>query len=192
MEADLAATGARKLHDLIGHLISSRRPNRKSALAISPFTHPEVRRLAEVELPDPERADIMWLQRIELRSPRAVADALEAGGFDQAAGLLSAIFVDSRCGLIRWQHFGAAASCDPARTAACILRSATACHAHGIILVISDPAGDLASAPRVRALSRTLQLKGEAIEIFLLDHFVLGANGCRRLAEMQVQGRHSR
>jgi DNA repair protein RadC len=151
-----------------------------------------VRRLAEVELPDPERADIMWLQRIELRSPRAVADALEAGGFDQAAGLLSAIFVDSRCGLIRWQHFGAAASCDPARTAACILRSATACHAHGIILVINDPTGDLASAPRVRALSRTLQLKGEAIEIFLLDHFVLGANGCRRLAEMQVQGRHSR
>ena len=181
METPLAASGASKFHDLIGHLIAFGRPLPPAQPGPMPARHSAVRRLAEDEAPSAETADRSWLQRIEIRSSEAVARALAGTGFHAAPGEMSAIFVDNRCGLIRAQPFGPVRACDPRCTSGRILRHATACHAGGIILATSDGDGALARSPRLQALTANIERKGEAIDIFLLDHFVWTGRGWQRL-----------
>lgn len=154
-----------------------------------PVAHHAVRKLTEARLQSAELEDMNWLERTEMRSPSLVAEALEAEGFDCAAGELWVLFVDSRCGLIRSQGFGPAATCEPDRTVASILRSATACHAQGMILASGDPTGAVARGPRLQRLTTALHRKGEAIEVFLLDHFLFTPRGCERLAFGRRQGK---
>jgi DNA repair protein RadC len=175
----LAKPGSNKLHNLIGYWIASRRPDREIQFDLRPPKFP-LQKLAETVLQSADAADNNWLQRTELRTPRDVTNAFVACGFHEAPGTLNAVFVDSRCGFIRAQGFGAASACEPVRTSASILRGATECHAEGIILATNDPQGQFAHGPRLRALSATLKRKGEAIDVFLLDHFLLTGKGWER------------
>jgi DNA repair protein RadC len=132
-------------------------------------------------LPTPGKADDAWLQRLELRGDERVLQALDSGGFRERTGSIEALFVDHRCGLIGSQKIGTIVSIDPSRAAADILRLATNCQASGIVVATNDPTGAIARAPRCRKLTMDLYRKGEAIEVFLLDHFILTAAGWRRM-----------
>jgi DNA repair protein RadC len=177
----LATASPNRFHGLVERLVYSRRSSPHAVFDIAPFHSRAVRALAEVDLPSPRKADSVWLERVELRGPRRVINFLESQGFPPHSRSISALFVDSRCGLIRSDLLGTSAKFDPNRMVADILRRGSSCHASAIILASHDPVGSLASGARLRRLTIELYRKGEAAEIFLLDHFVLTTNGWKRL-----------
>lgn len=144
-------------------------------------SHSAVRVLAQADALTGEKTDSLWLRRTELRSLNDVADYLESSGFNERPGMLNVLFVDCRCGLIRSQTVGKTAYAGSDETVRQILRSASDCHANGIILATHDLGGEIARSPSCRELTMKLYRKGEAIEVFLLNHFVLTADGWKRM-----------
>jgi DNA repair protein RadC len=181
LEAALAALSSNRLYDLIERFIFSRRNAHSALFDIVPVQYTEVRFLAEADVSSGEYADYAWLNRIELVGWKHVAQTLEDGGFLDRPGTMSALFVDGRCGLISSLMIGAAADADAEQTTAKILRAASRCHAHGIILATHDLDEKVATAFPCRQLTMNLYRKGEATGVFLLDHFILTAAGWKRM-----------
>ena len=189
MEAPLATLSPSRLNDLIQRFLYSRRDASHALFDIARPNFPAVRVLAEAARPTSRQADEAWLQRVELRGSRRVIEILETSGFRARIGMMQALFVDDRCGLIASELIGEAARIDANVAVAAILRRASSFHASGIILAMHDPTGAIASAPRCRRLTMELYRKGEAIDLFLLDHFVLTAKGWKRMFTVSEEER---
>lgn len=185
MEAPVAALSRSPFHDLIDRVLYARRRRPRRAFNGARMRHPTIRLLAEAEVQSSELSDRAWLQRVELRGTESIARVLEAAGFAHRPGSIEAMFVDDRCGMICSEQVGAATRVHPDRAVTHILRSASRCQASGIILATHDSSGAIARERRLRKLTMSLYRKGEAINIFLLDHFVLTARGWRRMAPFQ-------
>lgn len=186
----MATLSSSRFGNLIERLLYSQRGSPHAAAKFARHRFPTVRLLLEAQLPTPGKADDAWLQRLELRGDERVIRTLDADGFRGRTGTMEALFVDDRCGLIRSQRIGATASIDPDRAVADILRLAANCLASGIVLATNDPSGAIARAPRWRKFTMDLHRKGEAIEVFLLDHFILTAAGWRRMFALNGKKRN--
>jgi DNA-binding MarR family transcriptional regulator len=138
--------------------------------------------LADAEFPTAEKADRVWLARAELRSLKQVAEMLQTSRFFDLPGMMVAMFVDRRCGLIRSLQIDPATSSGLNDTVGKILRSASNCHAHGIILATHAPTSEAGYNSRSNQLTEKLSRKGEAIEVFLLDHLLLTPEGWIRIS----------
>jgi DNA repair protein RadC len=169
-------------------LHTSRRPTPVSPPEVYRAPYP-LRLFSEAMYPSAEEVDSAWLQRIELRSLSDVAHYLARNGFCDFPGMLTALFVDTRCGLIRSKVVSSARPARPDETVRKILRLASDCQASGIILATHDVGGRTARDRSCRELTKSLYQKGEAIEIFLLNHFVLTAYGWKRMMPTGKEGR---
>jgi DNA repair protein RadC len=148
-----------------------------------------VRAFLKARRPTADEVDGAWLQRIELRSLADVADHLASTGFCDKAGMLTALFVDNRCGLIQTHPIGKSSDINVHGTVGRILRLASDCHADGMILVTHDLNGRIARSRRCHELTVSLHRKGEAIEIFLLSHLVLTRHGWKQMTVPRDQDR---
>lgn len=178
----MATLTSSRLCDLIERLRYARWRMPHAVFDIVRVEHPAIRALAQSQVPSPETMDQGWLDRVELRGPDKTRELLETSGFAEQTGMTAALFVDRRCGLIRLERIGAAASLDPQASVALALRLATECDASGIVLATHDLGGRVAGGRRYRRFTRELQSKGEAIDVVLLDHFVLTARGWRQMS----------
>lgn len=186
----MATLSSSKLHGLIDRFFPLSTNHAPAALFdIVRLEFAAVRAIVEADSPSGERTDRRWLERTELRSTRQVAQFLEATGFAKRAGETDVIFVDARCGLIRSEALGTTGRTEPLQAASRILKSASACGAHGVILATHEPVDDPFHYSSWRALTRVLQSKGELIDIYLLDHFVLTRQGWRRMIAIEAEGR---
>jgi DNA repair protein RadC len=143
-----------------------------------------VLQLAELEPPAPKDTDDAWLRREELRGSRAVIELLETTGFADQPQSTQALFVDNRCGLIASELLGDPHELRPDVSVRHVLERASTYHASGIILVTRDISGSIADSPSVRQLTMEVYRKGEAIDVFLLDHFVLTPEGWRQMCSL--------
>ena len=184
----MATLSSSRFNDLIQRFLYSQRDAPHAVLDIVRFNFPAVRLLAEADRPSSQQADDAWLKRVELRGSARAIEVLETSGFRASTGMIQALFVDHRCGLIASELIGEAAKVDPDRAVANILRLASSCHATGTILATHDPTGRVARTPRCRRLTMDLHRKGEAIDVFLLDHFVLTAEGWKRMFSPTQEG----
>lgn len=185
MEATVATLPSNRFGDLIDRFLYPRRHIRRRPSNVPRAEYPAIRLLAEAEVQTSELSDQAWLQRVELRGSETIAQALEASGFGQKPGTIQALFVDGRCGMICAEQVGGAGCLHPDRLVTAILRSASRCHASGIILATNDPSGSMTHGRRIQKLTMDLYRKGEAINVYLLDHFVLGAGGWRRMLSFE-------
>ena len=119
-----------------------------------------------------EQIDSIWLQRVELRTPKEAENALKQMGLALRSHSLSVLFVDKRCGLICAETMGLVDRGGGAEIVRRILRLASGHHADGVILATNDPGGRIADS-WYREMIMSLRQKGNAINIPLLDHFVL-------------------
>lgn len=186
----MAALSSNKLHGLIDRIFTlSTSQVSASIFDIVRLEFAAVRGIIESDAPSGERADRRWLERTELRSTRQVAQYLEETGFRRRKGETAIIFVDARCGLIRSEALGSVGSASPSDAAGRILRSASQCGAHGVILATHDLRTDPHLHSAWSELTRALRSKGELIDVYLLDHFVLTNQGWRRMVTAETKGR---
>lgn len=181
MEAPLAALSSARLYNLIKRVFHSRPRARHSAFGVEKSHYSAFRRLVQRDRRVPEDPDSAWLQRTELRCSDAVIDMLERSGFREQRGARRALFVDGRCGLIHSYCIATEPEADPEMAVGEILSEASDCHADGIILATNDLQGKAARTAQTGKLACALYRKGEAIEIFLLDHFILTPSGWKRV-----------
>jgi DNA repair protein RadC len=123
----------------------------------------------------------MWLQRVELRSPRQTGEALEQSGFASRIGCLGALFVDEKCGLICAETIEPNQQTSGHSLAHVILRLASGYHASGLIMATNDLNNRVARSPNVRELTMKLYHMGNAINVPLLDHVVLTSCGWKSM-----------
>lgn len=168
------------IDDLIRRLFR-RPPEERTIFDMRGRDHPSLRVLLDVEVPNGDAADGAWLERMELRSPERIAELIRTTGFLKHGDAMKVMLVDARCGLIRTELIATPLRADPDDVVGQILRMAASCDAHGIILATHDPATAFARAWRWSEIHNKLHRKGEAIEVFLLDHFIVTTRGLRRL-----------
>jgi ABC-type taurine transport system ATPase subunit len=180
LEAFVATLSSSRFYDLIERVFGIRRQAPRAIFDIVRVEYPAVRALARAERPTSETVDDAWLHRQELRGPSEAIRMLESGGFRDGPGMTRALLVDDRCGLIREHLIGPTSAIDPQETVARLLRLASECHASGILLATHDLGGANVRSERCRSFTMNLRRKGEAIEIFLLDHVVLMEQGWKR------------
>lgn len=185
----MAALSSNKLHGLIDRFFALSTSQVPAAIFdIVRLEFAAVRAIVEADAPSGERADRRWLERTELRSTRQVAQYLEETGFRSLKCGTDIIFVDARCGLIRSETLGTIGSASVPNAAGRILRSASQCGAHGVILATRDLREDPHLHSAWSELTRALQSKGELIDVYLLDHFVLTKQGWRRMVTAETEG----
>lgn len=124
-----------------------------------------------------DQIDSIWLQRVELRSPRQIGQMLERSGFASRTGAMSAIFVDEKCGLICAETIDRKTHKNNNHTAHVVLRLASGYHASAVILATNDLSGCLASSKSIRELIIKLYQTGDAINVPLLDYVSLTESG---------------
>lgn len=124
-----------------------------------------------------DQIDSIWLQRVELRSPRQIGEVLEQSGFAFRKGAMSAIFVDEKCGFICAETIDLKRHRDIACAAHSILRRASNYHANALILATNDLSGRPISSGKFNDLLLKLYHTGDAINVPLLDHVSLTATG---------------
>lgn len=180
----MASVSTGRLNSLIERLFH-KRAHEHVIFDILKVEYPAVRILAEACPPPAAKADEAWLGRVELRRTDDVIALLESSGFVAERGNLIAAFLDERCGFIESHLIGNAAEIEPDQAVAIILRFASACHASGILLATNDLEGKVAKTVNHRKLSLELRRKGDAVETFLLDHFVLTPGGWKRMFKLQ-------
>lgn len=183
MEAPLAALNSSKFYDLIRSLHPRREAGHAEFDILKAESH-AVRRLAEARLPTANGCDDEWLGRVELRGPDDVIRFLEEYKLPAPEAVTVALFVDDRCGVIRTEHVDLDGLVQGNGTAS-ILGKASNCQAGGVILATHDLSGSRGRSPAYRQLTIDLRCKGEAIDVFLLDHFFLTDGGWRRMFARQ-------
>lgn len=183
----MASVSPTRLHGFIERFFFARRS--VSHVVFDIVRNPVVARLAETVSQTPRNPDQAWVDRIELRGPEAVVRSIESNLVASPANTISAILVDDRCGLIRSFTLGALSKLKAAEIIAATLRSASDCQASGIILVSNDPHGVVTRGSECQQMTINLRHKGEAVEIFLLDHFIRTAGGWERMFPAKERGR---
>jgi DNA repair protein RadC len=118
------------------------------------------------------KLDDAWLNRVELREAEDVYEVLRSNGFEDQLGSIAAVFVDRRCGFIACEVISGAIA-DPDQGAAHVLRLASSRQASGVFLAVNDVSGSMLRGARYRDLVARLKRKGELIDVYLLDQFVL-------------------
>lgn len=184
----MATLSPGRFHDLIDRIFLWRRPQH-AVFDIMRVHYPAVRALAEAAPPDSETTDHAWLQRPELRGFDEVVRLLENTGFAEQTGSIRALFVDDRCGFIGSHQISSAAHVDPDRLVAEILRLAANHQASGIVLATNDRHSRRARSSNRQRLTSAIYRKGEAINLFLLDHVVLTSTGWKRMFALREQER---
>lgn len=125
------------------------------------------------------KLDDAWLNRVELREAEDVFEVLRSTEFREQPGAIAAVFVDRRCGFIASAVISGAMVA-PVPAATYVLRLASTRQASGLFLAVNDPSGSMLGSARYDDLVKTLQRKGELIDIYLLDQFVLTRGHWRR------------
>lgn len=170
----MAAHNASRVFDLIGRLL----PDRPQTIIPAPHHgQPIGHAFGATQVLTGEQIDSIWLQRVELRSPRQIGDLLEQSGFASKDGRMCAIFVDEKCGLIRAEQISPDRNKSTGPTMHRILRLASACQASALILATNDLSGRLASSINIKELVFNLYHTGDAIDVPLLDHISLTPSG---------------
>lgn len=177
----MAALSAARLYNLIERFFHPRTRARHSAFGVEKSHYSAFHHLVQRNRRVPEDPDSAWLQRTELRCSDSVIDMLERSGFREQRGARRALFVDGRCGLIHSYSVATEPDADPQTAVGEILTEASDCHADGIILATNDLEGKVVRTAQAGKLACALYRKGEAIEIFLLDHFILTPSGWQRV-----------
>jgi DNA repair protein RadC len=181
LEAALATLSSNKIYDLIGRLFNfARRDSEHATFDIVRVIHPTVRAFANARTPCAEIEDRRWLARTELCSPGKVIEVLEQEGFAEQEGRTRALFVDPRCGHIQSLDLDLRRPGVPMPVSR-LLHAASVCHAEGLILATNDPSGKAAQHEGLRQFTMEVYRKGAAINVYLLDHFVLTAAGWKRM-----------
>lgn len=187
----MATLSSSKIYSLVERLFTfSRRDSDHATFDIIRVIHPRVRAFADATAPCAESEDRRWLERTELRSPSQVIEVLEQAGFDSRPGSTRALFVDMRCGLIGSHDLKLAEPGFPDKPVTQLLQMASRYHAEGIILATNDPSGEAAERPELRDFTMQVYRKGGAIEVHLLDHFVLTSVGWKRMFAIRQDERH--
>lgn len=182
----MATLSSSRLYDLIDRFLF--RP-RKDPPMIFDIVRPQfsgVRKLADLSSKATDETDAAWLMRRELRSARAVVQHLETSEFPKQGGLICALLVDERCGLIGTLPVGNSAEAFSTETMAKVLRRAAELQASGMMLATNDPQGAIASSSRCRDFTLSLYEKGRAIDLHLLDHFVLARGEWKRMMAVKL------
>lgn len=189
LETPVAAFDAIRLPGLIDRIFNRRAEIQQAQFDILRKQHSVFQRLASYESDNPDWSDDDWLKREELRGPVDVTGRLAESAFPDAIGSLWAMLVDKRCGLIATHIIGKLESANVGQTPAEILRLASRYHADGVILASNDPDGELAKGRNCHDLTFALYEKGRAIDIHLLDHFVLTRDGWKRMMAVRAEDR---
>jgi DNA repair protein RadC len=179
LEATLATLSSSGIYNLIERFFAHRRQSQGTVFDIVRVEYPAVRRLVDERTPATGAEDNAWLRRTELRGQDAVIRYLEQNPVDLTRCLL-ALFVDERCGLIAYSCIGTSREITLSGTAARILQDASHHHSCAIILASNWSNPNLPNADREK-LTVELFRKGEAIGIYLLDHFVRTPSGWSRM-----------
>lgn len=169
----MATLNASRVVDLIGRLLYARPQTPVARQQVNAAGH----LFGAAHVFTGDQIDSIWLQRVELRSLRQIADVLEPSGFASRLSCLSALFVDEKCGLICAETIDPKRHWDINETTHFILKLASGYHASALILATNDLAGGFASSKIVRDLTLKLYHKGDAINVPLLDHVVLTVAG---------------
>lgn len=174
----MAAFSSSKVYSLIDRLFYQPHHGNSHALAPGHSGLDAAMRQLRLDLAlNGEQIDRSWLHRIELRSADRVIEFLERTEFPRRHGLLAALFVDRRCGIIATEYVGADPSDSINAVVRKILQLASFHHAHGIILALNDFSDAFHESRMCPELTKTLIRKGEAIDVFLLDHVVRTSGG---------------
>lgn len=189
MEAPVATLGSSVITSVIGRLrtFASARPH-EPASGNPRSGGGSLSALAAGQALTGEDIDRLWLQRPELRSVERVRKYLERTSFHARAGTTIALFVDGRCGLIADATVGPNSKLRADEAVRYILQLASSYHAHGIILATNDPRGTLAASASCREMTEKLHSKGEATEIYLLNHLVRTSEGWLNLVADNDEG----
>ena len=181
----MATLSPGKLAVLIERFIEHgfRKPNRTL-----PACFTSVRTLGAAHVLTGEQIDSIWLQRIELRNPKEAEVALKQMGLALRANCLTVLLVDKRCGLICAEIIGLAERGGWAEIVRRVLRLASGHHADGVILATNDPGGRIADS-WYREMIMSLRQKGNAINVPLLDHFVLTRTGWKSMFNPEIAER---
>ena len=177
----MATLSSGRFYTLVDRLFSQRKHADHIIFDILRVEFSAIRALAQRPAVGAAEVDDAWLRRVELRRTEDVVAMLERRGFLREDGKLAAVFLDEKCGFIEFHIIGRAAELMPNLAIATILRLASACHASAILLATHDLAGETELNPDHRKLSLDLRRKGEAVDTFLLDHFVLTPSGWKRM-----------
>lgn len=181
----MATLSSGRFHSLVDRLLNQRKGIDQIIFGKPRAEFPAIRALARSATAAAAETDDAWLRRVELRHTADVLAVLERNGFLHQRGKLAAMFVDEKCGLIELRLIGFAPELETNQAVATILRFASACHASGILLATHDLSGEIARRPDHRRLTLDLCRKGEAVETFLLDHFVLTPDGWKRMFPLE-------
>lgn len=185
----MATLSSSRFYGLVERVFGARRQVPQPIFDILRVEYPAVHALVRAEPPESETVDRAWLHRQELRGPSQTIQILENSGFREEIGITRALLVDDRCGLIENHLIGSTWAIDPDEVVARILRLASECHASGILLATHDVSGRNARSAPCQRFTMNLRSKGEAIEIFLLDHFVLTGEGWKRYFAFEAGAR---
>lgn len=178
----MAALSSCKFHDLAERIASFWRPAGRGSRRQRSVARPPAVLFDPGANATGEQIDSLWLARAELRSSSEAADHLERSGFRARTRTVTALFVDSRCGLICSEFIDASVLVSPGEIMRRILGVASRCHAHGIIIATNDPDGEIASSVEWRELTTVLSRKAEATGVSLLNHLVLTTEGWKTIA----------
>lgn len=185
----MATLSAGRFYDLVNRFLQFRSSSRQVVFDILKVDYPALRTLVALRPESPELTDDAWLRRREVRGADDVIEVLENSSFVDEPGTTQALFLDERCGLLDTYNVGPIRDDNPAATCASILRRASDCHASGIILATNDASGTIARGKSSQKLTMDLYQKGEATDIFLLDHFVLTGRFWKRMFALKQAGR---
>lgn len=169
----MAALGPSSVNELVGRLLHRKTNENRTAFDIVRPTFSALPTLVALDGSECQKSDDDWLARIELRRPSEVIRMIGSKALRDHPGSTFALFVDGRCGLIETRRIGKTDSLELGATAASFLKLATACHAEGYILITDDTTGKTVRSAAYQVLTTRVQRMAEAIDVHLLDHFVL-------------------
>lgn len=119
----------------------------------------------------------------KLTQPTQVFEYLQILLHDVEHEVFSALFLDTQHRVIRFEALFRgtidAASVYPRE----VVKQALACNAAAVILVHNHPSGDPTPSDADRRITQRLKEALGLVEIRLIDHIVVGSEGCESLAE---------
>lgn len=178
---------APKVYSLLDRLFRRSQPPTSSLRSDQWARHPNFFRHAEMAPMTADQLDSRWLERVELRSIRQIAELLEYSGAPKSRTSV-VLFVDRRCGLITGDIIGWDRNLVAGEVVRRIFRAASIHHAQGIFLLTGDKDGLLHRSRTFLDVMRQLHSKGEAIEVFVLDNLILTSDGWRRFTHQPSGG----
>lgn len=185
----MATLSSYRFYSLIERIFAFQRDAPSAVFDIVKVKYSALDALAGVTPAPRVAVDEAWIRRPELRGSKAVIAFLEAEGFRNQVGTTQALFVDDRCGLIGGRKIADAQAMSVTDSVADVLRLACSLHASGVVLATNNLGCVTRHNSALEDLTMEIYRKGEATDVFLLDHFIVTDLGWRRMFAVREQDR---